>query len=309
VLGGTRPFNASSERDLIELVVSSEAPSLESVAPEVPRTLADIAARALARDPAQRFTTAGEMADALERYATSTGESLGQAALARELKALFGEVRSASELITPALPAVGPATETLNQRTPRTPSDQLTDVSVMTIEGFRSRWRWPVALVGLAVVVIGAVVGSMLPGRTTAVRSSLSSTQPETDAATVAAATRDTGGSSNQLAQSVPPGDGREVGVAVPLEAQSARVDTATPADAGAGVKVARKSGRVLLLVKPWAEVFLNGRSLGVTPMDPVTLPPGSHTLVLKNQPMGVERRVVVKVRPGVQSVVRVILE
>jgi serine/threonine-protein kinase len=35
------------------------------------------------------------------------------------------------------------------------------------------------------------------------------------------------------------------------------------------------------ILPKPWAYVSVDGRSLGETPLPPIALPPGSHSVVL----------------------------
>jgi len=57
--------------------------------------------------------------------------------------------------------------------------------------------------------------------------------------------------------------------------------------------------GQLVLEVLPWAEVHLRGKRLGVTPLPPIQLYEGTHTLLLKNPERGVERRVTVKIRAG----------
>lgn len=66
-----------------------------------------------------------------------------------------------------------------------------------------------------------------------------------------------------------------------------------------------RRPGRVKVLVNPWAEVLYLGRSLGVTPMKPISLPPGRQKLTLRNPELGVEVQRQVEVRPGVETVLR----
>jgi serine/threonine protein kinase len=55
--------------------------------------------------------------------------------------------------------------------------------------------------------------------------------------------------------------------------------------------------GTINLLVHPWAKVTLDGRSLGITPLDPIKVYEGLHTLVLTNNKLGKRerRRIVVK--------------
>ncbi len=67
----------------------------------------------------------------------------------------------------------------------------------------------------------------------------------------------------------------------------------------------AAATGTVTLRVNPWAEVFLGGKSLGITPIDPVVLPAGSHTFVLKNSRLGLEKRLETRVPAGGDIIVK----
>jgi serine/threonine-protein kinase len=65
--------------------------------------------------------------------------------------------------------------------------------------------------------------------------------------------------------------------------------------------------GRLILRVAPFAEVFLDGRSVGVTPLaGPLELAPGPRTLVLKNEGLGAERKVVIDLKPGEETTLHV---
>jgi hypothetical protein len=68
----------------------------------------------------------------------------------------------------------------------------------------------------------------------------------------------------------------------------------------------APKNGRVRIDVVPWGEIFLGKKSLGITPLDPITLPSGPQVLVVKNPDLNVERRVKVNVPAGGTATVRV---
>jgi serine/threonine-protein kinase len=70
-LTGRRPFSASNYTQLLRLIVSEDAPRVETLNPAVPRSLADITHRALCRDLAGRFATMGDFADALATVAPS----------------------------------------------------------------------------------------------------------------------------------------------------------------------------------------------------------------------------------------------
>lgn len=62
----------------------------------------------------------------------------------------------------------------------------------------------------------------------------------------------------------------------------------------------APKSGRVVVRANPWAEVFFNGKSYGVTPLrGSIEVPSGKAAFVLKNSQLGVTRSFSVRVPPG----------
>jgi serine/threonine protein kinase len=65
--------------------------------------------------------------------------------------------------------------------------------------------------------------------------------------------------------------------------------------------------GYVTVHATPWAEVELDGRSLGTTPIRRTAIGPGSHVLVFENPPLGRTLRVPIRVEPGAN--VRVIAD
>lgn len=67
LLTGGAPFVANTLPALKTLILEQDAPSVRTRAPWVEPELADIVSRALARDPAQRFSTAAEFRDALSQ--------------------------------------------------------------------------------------------------------------------------------------------------------------------------------------------------------------------------------------------------
>jgi hypothetical protein len=66
--------------------------------------------------------------------------------------------------------------------------------------------------------------------------------------------------------------------------------------------------GWLQVVVIPWAEVFVEGTSIGQTPMPRMKAAVGQHTLVLRH-PEAEERREDVVVRQGETSLVRVTLQ
>jgi eukaryotic-like serine/threonine-protein kinase len=68
VLSGRPPFKAEAGTDPLARARSADAPPLTDLAPKAPAALVVIVARAMERDPADRYQTAGELAEALERF-------------------------------------------------------------------------------------------------------------------------------------------------------------------------------------------------------------------------------------------------
>jgi serine/threonine protein kinase len=71
MLARRRLFKAEAEGETLNRLLYEPIPSLRSVDPEIPRTLDEICAKALARDLDQRFATAAAFSDALENAARS----------------------------------------------------------------------------------------------------------------------------------------------------------------------------------------------------------------------------------------------
>lgn len=68
---GRRPFQAASVPELWTLRLSGAMPDPRDVAPDLPPELVEIIGRAMAHDPDDRYARAGELADALEGFASS----------------------------------------------------------------------------------------------------------------------------------------------------------------------------------------------------------------------------------------------
>ncbi len=72
---GRLPFDAKSATAVLVEHVTKDAPKVRTIGPGVPETLATIIDRCLAKDPAARYQTAGEMASALDEATRSIPRS------------------------------------------------------------------------------------------------------------------------------------------------------------------------------------------------------------------------------------------
>lgn len=77
MLAGMLPFQADTPVALLHQHAYEPPPPLRERAPGVPKSIERIVMRALAKDPAQRYSTAGELADALEDEAAGRRQLLG----------------------------------------------------------------------------------------------------------------------------------------------------------------------------------------------------------------------------------------
>lgn len=106
LLSGQRPFTATTDTAVINLVMTAPVPPLQQRAPRVPAALCDLVMKALAKSRENRWATAGEFSQALDRFIVSTGEPNNNASTAEYLKRLFGEVALEPE---PGLPPPSPS--------------------------------------------------------------------------------------------------------------------------------------------------------------------------------------------------------
>ncbi len=148
VLTGRRLFQRTSEYETCRTITECDAPSIRVVRPELPEPLAQVIARALARDTGQRFATAREMGQALLDAATSFGGPAGLPHIAELVTTHFAKElnerrsfiervdaetseHSADHAVLPVAPGmtpdVGPDDETSS--VPPPPSRKPTDVA------------------------------------------------------------------------------------------------------------------------------------------------------------------------------------
>lgn len=67
----------------------------------------------------------------------------------------------------------------------------------------------------------------------------------------------------------------------------------------------ARARGRLTLSATPWAEVYEGNRKLGDTPLVDFPMAAGRHVLRLVNSEAGVDRKVLVEIKPGQQTALK----
>jgi eukaryotic-like serine/threonine-protein kinase len=169
LLAGRKLFRGKTEVETLHNVLEMPVPALSALRPDVPTELDRIVARALARDPAERYATAHQLVEDLDEVLTSVRYQ--PRALPALLRELFGAELSSRQIpassLTPALLAASSNETVTGTAAPSvTPSGAATgvtppaavaySVSVPTLAGGRRSRRpwWVIAAVETATLLV-----------------------------------------------------------------------------------------------------------------------------------------------------------
>jgi hypothetical protein len=86
-----RLFRRNSDFENMQAIVSENVPPPSQLRPGIPREIDAICMKLLAKNAADRYQTADELADAVEQAALATGSALSPASLGRFMRELFGQ--------------------------------------------------------------------------------------------------------------------------------------------------------------------------------------------------------------------------
>lgn len=277
--------------------------------PSMPPGLAAVIARAVSINTRYRFEDAAQMAGALEAWISASAQPVVPGDIIIFLEALFGpeaiDLNTGVMLGTDALTTTGVhsprrhGTEPLSQ--PSDPQTKRTGERLPAVPEPERNYGWPIAIgvitasVIIFVVLLGlwprpfAVPREVPPVKIVAVDAS-----PPTQVAVL---------------EPVKAPEPVDAGPAPEPEQQTVVIPTIeiTLDDPGQDApKKKKKVGRVAVKSSAGVEVMYGGRSLGKTPMAPVSVPAGIAHFTLKNARLGVTRKVTVKVPVGGLVTVRV---
>jgi len=90
-LTGRPLYDRPTLLDTLQAIVREPVPSLRAARPELPEALEHVLRRALAKDPAHRFQSAGEMRAALKQVLRTHGQAVTEQRIALFLDGLFDE--------------------------------------------------------------------------------------------------------------------------------------------------------------------------------------------------------------------------
>ena len=257
LLSGRKAFDGGSLEQITTAVFTHHPPPAHELRPGVPPVLSQIAAKAMARDPDERYATAAEMASALRRW-------LGDPAVAGAERAASAQARLAGLPMRPAASARVAGS-----------SATVTAVAAATA-GLRRTQRWWAGLAIVVLVGVGVAVAlSGAPARTLA-------ELPATPAPLPALALL---GSADAAPAAVELPALRPWATTPRAAAQPQRDARGTGVAAAASPAAVAATGQVQLAITPWGRVEVNGSAAGTTPPTTrLTLPEGRHTITVRNE-------------------------
>jgi len=296
---GQRLFQGEGEFDLFKQIVEGQIPRPGALRADCPPELEAVIMKALAKRPADRFQSAGDMLDAIEqlgrrldlhpstramrafmhqRFAERIAavQSVRERAAGGAAGALTGITRSAAGLDAVDQPEVPPSVEAEVAR-PRRAARRRIGAAVLALAmlGGAGAIAWRLAARGGPAREVTGLPAAPSPTPATAPPAPAAPERrpPEAPGATPARA-------ASLRAPAVP---------AAPRRTRAA----AQPAAGASG-----GAGRLVLDSKPWCQVAIDGEPRGPTPLV-LELPAGPHRVVLSNEEFHIDRSAVIVVEPN----------
>lgn len=335
-LTGSKPFNGATDALIMTAILEHLPKPPSSLNGAVPEALEAVVQKALAKDPTVRFDSGRAMRAAIAA-AVKPAEPEEVGAFMESLWPPADEERSALRALTAVPPSEVTSNPVLESITPSAHLARTTTLRPpKSLRGRRGRRRWLVAGVAFLAVAVGAALlladwrpQPEMPPTPLSARPALPVPRPPEPEA-VAAPSMPPIEATGKVDLSTPlPMEvfwrGNRLGLApgvLELEAGRQRLhlvnrDLAVDRDLVVEVVAGRLTRSTISLsqswleirVSPWAEVKLDGRSLGITPLPPQKVYEGRHTLELSNPELGRVKRLEVRLGPGERKIVREALQ
>ena len=266
LLTGRKAFMGDSVDQITCAVLTNHPAPAHELRSGVPRTLSAIASKAMARDPAERYAHAADMATELRRWVERHTEA----------HTVPGSLPSPAHRARSA-PA-GPARQRRLLQ-----AAALAGVAVLALLALRPHGPAPVAAspeAALAQPGAGAA-----PAATPLAQTPPTGDKPNAAAVAGTAALVETGSAATPtVADSSAPGPRATATVKVRTDKASAARETRLPVAAAAAPAVLA-TGQLQLAISPWGQIEVDGMAAGTTPpLTRLSLPEGSHTITVRNE-------------------------
>jgi hypothetical protein len=303
LLTDSKPFRGESLAQIRDAVLSHEPPLASKLDPAVPKTLAAIAARAMAKDPEQRFRSARSFARELRQWldanpATAEGEAPAQPAPRRRWPLAIVAAVLALSLVAGAAWWAALAPPARNGTDATAASTETPSRAPREIEAARASPAEAAASLPLAIAV--PAVASV------ASAASVDSTATETTAPAALAPTAATIAPAVEAAAPVAPAPARQTAAVISATATATAPVAAPPRESAkdrrarevherelresearitaAGKLIAPPTGTVKIAISPWGLVEVDGAASGAAPpITELTLAEGRHQIVVRN--------------------------
>jgi serine/threonine-protein kinase len=263
-----KAYTGDSVEQITTAVLTNHPAPAHELRSGVPRTLSGVAAKAMARDPAERYATAAEMSADLRRWVERHS---GQDALA-----------DGAEGSAPAATSPVSAPAAAARATP--PPGRSAGLAMIALAGVLAMgvvWlakRQPAAAPAappVGVVAAPAVAPAPVPAAPTSISEALPAAEPTASSASadvVAAAP-----SPPPVVATRPAAPARSKATVSPL--REPRTTVAAPAAAPPVL------GVLQLAISPWGQVEVDGQPAGTTPpLTRLQLPEGTHSVTVRNE-------------------------
>jgi len=324
LLAGKRLFKRRDDSETLSALIKRQVPAPSSLHKGIPKEMDEIALKALAPKPEDRYETAREMARALGRFSATRSEPVMVSDVAELMNSLFPEERARERQIADvalqasAIPALHATTRGsdagLSELPPKKPEGAAFEI--LHPQGGALRkvppWAWAAGGIALAALVFGLGYGLAPSGSGAPIATN---ERPPDDDPTSDQAGDPTDQEGLPVIEDAslelaPPDESAvDAAAATPPEDEPEQTapdsdppdDTANdPSTMTMRPRPPRGPPGSATIISPagWADVYLGSRNLGRTPVR-VQLPAGRHTLRVRPFGMDPSRRVPVTVRSG----------
>ncbi len=278
LLCGKQPFTAPTLELLQERIAHAPAEAPHKVNTAIPRDLSRIMLQALAKKPADRYRSAGQLARELRRWGAGAAEGDALADATHHPSAPAARVERSNQGNHRYEPA-----STVRSGPPSIPMPPAGSVS-----GSKSKVWLAASLTGIAALGLGVWLWFDSPSTAAAPGGTAASTPGNPTHRTAVA----TGSALTAPVLAKAPDFPASAQATAPRTDAFAAVRNGAAASPAYAIESASVSsppttattGRIHIIATPWGEVEVDGKKMGVSPpLTILSLQPGEHTVVLRN--------------------------
>lgn len=279
LLTGTRPFRGNSLQEITGAVVSLVPPKAHEVDASVPKALSEITAKAMEKNPDDRFRSARalsrELRHWLEEHAQQESQEAAEDGLGTGRKPVVWALAGVAALAVAATAwwalsssSPAPAPETLQAAAPAA------SVAAPVVAPPAA----PPEMASAPAPVVATTAAPIEPPASAAPEANLPAPPP------VAAAPVAPPPAPVQVAQAAKPEPANAKPAAPKETAKERRAREAREREARRGAGVAAATGTLRIAVSPWGNVEVDGKPVGTAPpLNELTLTEGRHTITIRN--------------------------